>query len=289
LVGDNRIAPYSNCLGIFQHGGGPVNAKSAAWNHHAKKVLLQKVISLLKELGIRSVLDGGDLLAYTRNRTIYHDDDLDLRYSNNDVDKLVSYGETLSNLKLHPELLVDLNRRIVFDRRIVNATQMLYNGVQVWLACSSTAQDNLGRPPDSSMWELHADIVPATPGLKSPVWADVSRNLANTVESTYLGVNVLVPNRKEAERYLATRYGKGFMKDPCEKVGHCSGIELGHQCLSNQAGAMVQNLGWYDLLVPGVRRHLDAKAAHSSGGGNTPISLGEIIGPVAGKDMCPWT
>ena len=64
-----------------------------------KAALLEEVVSLLAELGIRYIVGHGNLLEIERVRhglpPTAHDDDLDVRIDERDVAKLAAYGHTL--------------------------------------------------------------------------------------------------------------------------------------------------------------------------------------------------
>eukprot|EP00746_Dinoflagellata_sp_MGD_P102997 gnl/MRDRNA2_/MRDRNA2_42400_c0_seq1.p1 gnl/MRDRNA2_/MRDRNA2_42400_c0~~gnl/MRDRNA2_/MRDRNA2_42400_c0_seq1.p1 ORF type:complete len:350 (-),score=31.94 gnl/MRDRNA2_/MRDRNA2_42400_c0_seq1:436-1485(-) len=193
---------------VFQHSRIPVTRDGLHQVQMAKKKLLQGVVLILEEIGIPYVIMDGALLEYLRGQTIVHDDDLDIRYENEDCAKIANYSRKLNFSRGE---YFHVQHGIVFDGRLASCDSeeggQLHNGVQARL----DEHASLGFEYDAK-FQVHLDLVPAIVHEDSRhLWRNAPDVFFNPERAVFLGVKVWKPNPHEAQRYLRRKYRGNYM------------------------------------------------------------------------------
>ena len=90
----------------YQHNPGiTITKENYEYVREYKKQLLQNITRLLNDLNIRFVISHGNLIEYKRGAPIYHDDDLDIRFNRDDIEKWSQFCKEKNSIKLllHPD------------------------------------------------------------------------------------------------------------------------------------------------------------------------------------------
>ena len=187
----------------FQHCRQLITEDSLREVQAAKAKLVREVVGILESLRIDYVVVDGNLLEIERGTVIPQDDDVDIRYLSDGVDKLAEYGKQLraENKDGHP-VYIDDTRGIFCGERILSREKMLKNGVQFQVHADDSIHD----------FKVHLDLVPASV-VVAGVWEAIGGEMFQGKErKEYLGTRVRVPNQEDAHRYLAKTYGGTYMK-----------------------------------------------------------------------------
>jgi len=155
-----------------------------------KKQLLQNITQLFNDLEIRFVLSDGMLLEYFRKKPIYQDDDVDIRFFSEDLDKWIQY---ISN----PE----------------NSNNPKYN-----LFIHSVVRDNnwyqaklihfISDIPEINM-DIHIDIVINT--LEDNVWKYCDIDFNDIRKTIIYDIETYIPNEEDTINILKKIYGEDYM------------------------------------------------------------------------------
>ena len=186
----------------FQHNKLIVSKESYAYCREYKRQLLYNITNLLNKLNVRFVISHGNLLEHTRNKPIYHDDDLDIRIYHKDFAKWVRYCMFLNALNLQS----DKNFNLAFDGRIFKIDSQIKNGLQVRLI----KMKNKNKLKEFKM-DIHCDLVLNT--IKSDVWCTYDIDWNNIIKTEYLGVKTFAPNIEDTHRILTKEYGYSYLKE----------------------------------------------------------------------------
>jgi hypothetical protein len=113
----------------FQHNKNEeqIHFDSLKYVREYKRQLMVNIHKLLKKLNIKFVIDGGNLLEYTRGKMIQRDNDIDIRFDINDFQKWKKFCN--ENKKKDVELEYNLK----FCWRFNNIDRQLYNGIAIRL------------------------------------------------------------------------------------------------------------------------------------------------------------
>ena len=95
-----------------------VNKHTYSYVYNYKKQLLYNISNLLTTLNIKFVISHGNLLEYTRDKLIYHDDDLDIRLNISDKEKWSDYCKNNSR--------ESQKYNLIFDHRFKNIGKQLF-------------------------------------------------------------------------------------------------------------------------------------------------------------------
>ena len=175
-----------------------VNKHTYSYVYNYKKQLLYNISNLLTTLNIKFVISHGNLLEYTRDKLIYHDDDLDIRLNISDKEKWSDYCKNNSR--------ESQKYNLIFDHRFKNIGKQLYNGIQARLL----KFNNPNNIPEIKM-DIHLDLVFNKVKLKK-IWKDYSIDYNNLRKVKYLGINTFAPNLKDTHLVLKKEYSKKYIK-----------------------------------------------------------------------------
>ena len=175
-----------------------VSKESYLYVYQVRQQLLYNIDRLLNKLNIKYVISHGNLIEYIRNRTIYHDDDIDIRMDINDLNKWKSYCNNLNSL-------YDYQYNLKYDDRIFNINQQKYNGIQVWLI----KFNNKNKIKEFNNMDIHGDLVFNM--VDNKFWDDYKIDFNNIKPVKYLGVNTYIPNINDTNKVLENGYGKNFI------------------------------------------------------------------------------
>jgi mannosyltransferase OCH1-like enzyme len=183
----------------FQHNNKIVITKdSYKYVKEVKKQLLKNVTSLLHNLNIKYVIGHGNLLDFERSDPpIYHDDDIDLRLDIRDINKWISYCNSMvSN--------IDYKYNIKYDNRIKDTEQQKINGIQLRLL-------EFKNPfiIEEYNVDVHVDLV--FNRVKNKFWKDYDINYNNLRDIEYLGINCTAPSKEDTHKMLSEQYGKKYI------------------------------------------------------------------------------
>ena len=155
-----------------------------------KKNLIQNITNVLNDNSVHFSIANGNLLEYERNEPIYHDDDIDVRFT--DFDNWFDYCQSLGSV-------IDTKNNLVFDDRILDKKKQLFNGVQVRLI-EPKLPENLDIHLDLIYWDA-----------SDPFWKKFIVNFDNLRPITYLDVNTFAPSKEDTVKNLTMEYGKDYL------------------------------------------------------------------------------
>ena len=181
----------------FQHNDLILTRKTYTYVYRYKQQIVRAIYNLLTDLNIRFVISYGNLIEYERQMPIYHDDDVDVRFSVEDWDKWVEYCQVPSNIN-NPKY------NLVFDDRFGNMDAQKYNGIQARLI-------EFENPNNIQTFntDVHLDLVASVVELKFWPDFDIDFNKINRV--TYIGSPTFVPNDDDTQRVLTQQYGPNYL------------------------------------------------------------------------------
>lgn len=149
-----------------------------------KKKLLKSVDILLRKLDITYVISHGNLIEYERNKPIYHDDDIDIRIKDEDMEKLNKYaGNFILERELNIMIFSSLDRTTFYKVQTCGVSKF-----------------NIG---------ICVDIVTNLDTYSDFILYDIDFN--NLREIEYLDVKTFAPSKEDTERLLAKEYGKDWI------------------------------------------------------------------------------
>lgn len=182
----------------FQHNKLKITKESYTYVFEYKQQLLYSITKLLNDLGIKFVISHGNLIEFTRNKPIYHDDDLDIRFNKNDFYKWENFCN--NNNKILPKY------NLKFDHRFKDFHKQIYNGIQ----CRLIKFYNKNNINEYEM-NLHCDLVANIVGNK--FWPDYNINYNSLRKIKYLSVETFAPSIKDTHKVLSKQYGNYLIPD----------------------------------------------------------------------------
>ena len=162
-----------------------------------KRQLLQNTTNLMNDIGIRFVISHGNLIEYERERPIYHDDDLDIRFCNDDFDKWADYCNNNDKEQTKYNLL--------FDNRFNDIKQQKLNGIQASLI--QFKNDN--NITSFTKMEIHVDLI--SNNIETEPWIKYNIDYNNLRKITCVGIDTYAPNKEDTVRILTQEYGPNYI------------------------------------------------------------------------------
>jgi hypothetical protein len=184
----SSLRPPANAkanIPYFQHNKNvPVTPKTYAYVRDCKQQLVREVTSLLDRLGIRFVISHGNLLEWVRGRPIFHDDDVDFRFCEEDIPLWQAYLDASPEHWSPPGLrIVAANRRKHFYKvKIVSSSPKL---------------------------QVVLDLV--AHGTSDLVWIPYDIDFDARREVEYMGVRTYVPSETDVAKVLKLDYGPNYL------------------------------------------------------------------------------
>jgi hypothetical protein len=186
-------------INTFQHNTNvSINKDTYTYVLEYKRQLLQNITNLMNDLEISFVISHGNLIEYERGTAIYHDDDLDIRFCVNDIDKWKNYCTDSSNID-------NSKYNLFFDKRFSNINQQRINGIQATLI----EFKNYNNINIYDKIEIHVDLV--SNDIISSVWVEYDIDYKNLRRIKYLNVDTYAPSKDDTIKILTSEYGNNFM------------------------------------------------------------------------------
>ena len=183
---------------VFQHNMTfIINTNTYTYVKEYKRQLIKNMTQLLDDLHIRFCIGHGNLIEYARGKPIYHDDDLDLRFSKEDMGKWFEYCKNNGKHAYKYNLL--------FDHRFSDVDAQKENGIQVNLLDF----ENDRNIKAFKKMDIHCDLV--ANNIKTNVWIVYDIDFNNLRKVSYLGVDTYVPSEEDTVRILTKEYGSDYM------------------------------------------------------------------------------
>lgn len=186
----------------FQHNRNkePMHLHSLKYVREYKRQLMVNINKLLRRLNIKYVIDGGNLLEYTRGKMIQRDNDIDIRFDINDFHK----WEKFCNENKKED--VELEYNLKFCWRFNNIDGQLYNGINIQLL-------QLDNVRNINVYDVgvHLDLVVSKVTQPNSIWPDHDIDWDHLREVGYLGVNTYAPSIEDTKRKLVQYYGDNYM------------------------------------------------------------------------------
>tara|TARA_B110000971_G_scaffold108364_2_gene111031 strand:+ start:110 stop:814 length:705 start_codon:yes stop_codon:yes gene_type:complete len=208
----NIYEQYNNTITKFQHTNVVITDDTLLYVKLYKKALLYYTIQILDKYNIKYFLSNGNLLEYTRGKTIKQDDDVDIRIYDKDFDKWMKYCMTL---KKWENKYVDKDNILLFDDRAHNSNRQLYNGIQITLNVPNIPNNKLNKLHSiyKSVFNngIHLDLVPSNCEIHK-VWKNQSYIFTDKLRKvSYLNTKVSVPSKKMTHIVLTQDYGRDYI------------------------------------------------------------------------------
>ena len=185
----------------FQHNEKyKITKKSYTYVKNYKKELIRNITKLLMDLNIKFSVSAGILLEYHRGEPIYQDDDVDVRFNYDDIDKWEKFCNSNNN-KLE-------KYNLIFDHRFKDINRQKINGIQ----CSLI---NFNYNKKYKDMDIHLDLVPSKLSVKSEVWKEFNIDFNNLRKVKIYNVDTYIPSKKDTINYLILNYGKNYNKPHC--------------------------------------------------------------------------
>lgn len=154
--------------------------------------MLQCITKLLNFLKIKFVIVHGNLIEYIRDKPIYHDDDIDIRYDIIFFDILQEYIDNLKKNNYCDEIY---NLKFSFKD---NAKRMVCELLKFNNINDCIIFDNIRIPCD-----VVSNIYNG--------WIDYDINYDDINEIEYIGIKTYVPNELDIDHVLKKEYGKNYL------------------------------------------------------------------------------
>jgi len=181
---------------FFQNNKVQITRSSYFYVYNYKKQLLGNITKLLNDLDIRFVISHGNLIEYERNKKIYHDDDLDIRFDGRDLLKWENFCSSKHDLNKY---------NLDFDKRIDNINRQKQNGIQARLIKFKNDFDYQEYPE----MDIHLYLV--LNKVTSNVWIDYNINFDNLRKIKLMGVETYAPSVDDTKKILTKEYGKNYL------------------------------------------------------------------------------
>ncbi|SVC90226.1 uncharacterized protein METZ01_LOCUS343080, partial [marine metagenome] len=152
-----------------------------------KRQLVKNISRLLNDLDIKFVIGHGNLLEYERQKPIYHDDDVDIRFDVKDMRKWKNYCQNITNKTRY---------NLIFDDRFQKIEAQMHNGIQARLKYSNEI-------------DVHLDLVASEVDID--FWKDYDIDFTNLRKIKYLGCDCYAPSKEDTNKMLTVHYGKDYL------------------------------------------------------------------------------
>lgn len=186
----------------FQHNSNiMVTTKSYTYVREYKKQLIYNITQLFNELQIKFVIGHGNLIEYERQEPIYHDDDIDIRFDINDIQKWKTYCSNPNN-----------NTNIKYNLQF-NYLQIFK--LQDWTRVKLI--NFIGNIKPINM-NINIDIVSSNykgfwkKNFIDKFWVDYNINYNNLRKIKYLEVDTYAPSIEDTIMILTKEYGPNYIK-----------------------------------------------------------------------------
>ena len=231
---------YHITQAYFQHNKHVnITNKSIECLQNYKRELLKRITKVFTDNDIKYFIGNGNLLEIERSKNILQDDDIDIRYSNIDIDKFTTYVNNLEKIDEDTELdehtYLDKDNHLIIktNNKTFNKTVKYKNlgnlkWCQVMLDINDYKGDgfedydnlrndfneiflnnNIG---DKINFEIHCDIVNAKYSLRPNLWYDFQYVFEEPLRNVeYLNTNVTIPSRNMTTIILKREYGNNYM------------------------------------------------------------------------------
>jgi len=208
----------------FQHNNKIlINENTYKYVREYKKQLLYNITTLLNDLEIKFVISHGNLIEFARNKPLYHDDDLDIRFDSNDLQKWEIFCKD-NNEKLD-------KYNLCFDSRFHNLEKQKYNGIQCCLIKFNNP-DNI----EEFEMDIHCDLVMNK--VKLAFWMNYNINFSKIRKVTYLEIETSAPSVNDTIMVLKTQYGDNYLI-PDRKTLILSEIPINIQNSTNPINSVI--------------------------------------------------
>ena len=183
----------------FQHNSKyKITFESYKYVKNYKKELIRNITNLLNDLNIKFSIADGLLLEYHRGKPIYQDDDVDIRFDNNDFHKWENFCNK-NNKKLD-------KYNLIFDDRFTNIKQQKINGIQ----CSL-----INFKGDSKYKNLKVLVDLVSSNVENKFWVDFNINFNNLRKVKIYDVETFIPSKEDTIKYLKFFYGSDYIIPLC--------------------------------------------------------------------------
>ena len=210
----------------FQHNKQyEINESTYLYVYNYKKQLLQNIDKLLELLNIKYYVSYGNLLELVRGKPIYQDDDLDIIFDINDLNKWYKFCENNNNL---------IKWNLKFDDRWKDINKQKLNGIQARLI----KFDNPLNIDEYNM-DIHMDLVASKVG--SDYWPNFKVNFNNLQKVNLWNVPTYIPDINDLFTILHTTYGEDFMI-PKPNIKYKNGKFFINSDMYNQMHELFTNL-----------------------------------------------
>tara|TARA_B100001121_G_C18700115_1_gene627125 strand:- start:11162 stop:11845 length:684 start_codon:yes stop_codon:yes gene_type:complete len=190
---------YKKTCTCFQHNKTfKITNESYEYVKNYKKELIRNITKLLNDLNIKFSVADGMLLEYERGEIIYNDDDVDIRFDNNDFKKWENFCNNNSRE------LDEYN--LIFDNRFKNIKQQKIDGIQ----CSLINFDGSSKYKDI---DIHLDLISSN--VENKFWPDFNINFNNLRKVKIYNVETFIPSNDDAIEYLKFIYGPNYIIPEC--------------------------------------------------------------------------
>ena len=177
----------------FQHNKQfEITESTYLYVYNYKKQLLQNIDKLLNSLDIKYYVSYGNLLEIVRGEAIYQDDDLDIIFDINDLNKWSKFCKNNSNI------LKKWNLK--FDDRWKDINKQKFNGIQAKLI----KFDNPLNIKEYNM-DIHMDLVASN--VSSDFWHNFYVDFNNLQQVNLWNIVTYVPSNENIKNILTITYG----------------------------------------------------------------------------------
>tara|TARA_X000000950_G_C13784012_1_gene606380 strand:- start:67 stop:726 length:660 start_codon:yes stop_codon:yes gene_type:complete len=180
-----------------------------------RQELLKSCSKLLNDLCIKYVISHGNLIEYSRQTPIYHDDDLDIRIDVNDTNKFEKVNTM--NMEVIEGKCIFNDYNLVLDKRCINLDKFKVNGVQ-----GKLIEFNKHLP---FKMNIHVDIVPNITDTEpierynsykkckyfEKFWIDYDIDYTNLREIVYMNTHTYAPSLNDTKKVLEKQYGTNYI------------------------------------------------------------------------------
>jgi hypothetical protein len=191
---------YKYPCNVFQHNKKfNINKDTYTYVLEYKKQLIKNITNLLNDLQIRFVISNGNLIEYERGTPIYHDDDLDIRFCVDDIDKWSNYCSNIHNIN-------NSKYNLQFDNRFNYIQKQRYKGIKAELI-------EFKNDKNINIYEkmkICIDLV-ANNIFVPFIWIKYNIDYNNLRKIKYLDVDTYAPSNEDTNKVLKIEYGNNYL------------------------------------------------------------------------------